>query len=289
MPEVFLDKAILSDWLDSILTYLSDHYELLIIFAAVVFIIALSIWTIYERLEIRGWKAFIPIYRHYVIFRAVGIHPAVSFLMLIPLLNIPIFVFFLIYLLRAYNRSYFFLIGLAMLPVIFICVLAFGEGNTEHYQPHAQYADDSPSSAGDHYSIKKEAQIKEPPIKEEKHNDGIIHITDLSETEQIPINTRLRKKRRGVIDFVRIPARRARSLRPPTTESIVSKQDSAETHPKPPSGNKQKLLSNKRKRGAMEFTSVPKNRKLPEIKKKEPEKKLVSYGISIDMVKHKPK
>ena len=143
MLYIKIDEYILTDILESIALYISDHYEILIVAGSLLFISLLSVWIIYERLGISGWKSLIPIYRHCVIFKAVGLSPWLGIIMVLPVLNVPVYICFLIYLLRSFSRNYFFSIGLLLLPPLFLPILAFGDGHAIHCNKRASYQEEN--------------------------------------------------------------------------------------------------------------------------------------------------
>ncbi|MBR3318886.1 hypothetical protein IKG06_00035 [Candidatus Saccharibacteria bacterium] len=116
------------DVLETIILYLSDHYELLLVIAAVIFILVLSLSVILERLQKSSWIALVPIYRFVVIFKAIGIKSWCVFLMLIPGVNIFMRVYFYIVLVKKFRRNYGFVPLLVILPLLFLPIVAFGEG-----------------------------------------------------------------------------------------------------------------------------------------------------------------
>ncbi|MBR5389082.1 hypothetical protein IK146_00750 [Candidatus Saccharibacteria bacterium] len=117
-----------SDFVEVIFLYLSEHYELLLIAAAIIFIMVLSLWVILERLRKKGWVALIPLYRFVVLFKAIGLRTWCAVLMLIPGVNISMRIVFYIALAKRFNRNYFFVPLLVILPLVFLPIVAFGEG-----------------------------------------------------------------------------------------------------------------------------------------------------------------
>ena len=116
------------DWLESVFLYIGEHYELIVTIVAVLFIFVLSLSAILERLQKKGWVALVPIYRFVVIFKAIGISPACVLLMLIPGVNLIMRVIFYVKLARKFNRNYGFVPFLVLLPLIFLPIVAFGDG-----------------------------------------------------------------------------------------------------------------------------------------------------------------
>ena len=120
------------DLLDTVLLFLKEHYELALIAFALIFIFLISLSTILERLRRKSWVAFIPIYRFVVLFKALKINPWCVILMLTPGVNLIMRVVFYVVLVKKFNRGYFFVALLTILPIIFLPVLAFGDGRHIH-------------------------------------------------------------------------------------------------------------------------------------------------------------
>lgn len=110
-------------------TVIHERYELLLIAAAIVFIMVVCLSTILERLHERGIVALVPIYRFTVLFSRVGLSPALSLLMLIPGVNIIMRVVFYIFLARKFDRSYVWVPFLVLVPIAALPIVAFGEGH----------------------------------------------------------------------------------------------------------------------------------------------------------------
>lgn len=182
MLYIKIDEYILTDILESIALYISDHYEILIIAGSLLFISLLSVWIIYERLGISGWKSLIPVYRHCAIFKAVGLNSWMGIFMVLPILNVPVYICFLIYLLRTFSRNYFFSIGLIILPPLFLPILAFGNGHAIHSNKRASYHEED--------IIPEEV---EPPVI--NPNAAIEeNLTQLVVTSQRPLSDPIRPK-----------------------------------------------------------------------------------------------
>ena len=135
------NRELIFDALESVELYIWDSREIQLIIISLLFIIVLSFWTLYERLEIRGWKSLIPIYRWVVLFKALGMKPWLSVFLLIPGINLIMIIALYINMARVFKRSYFMVPGLFICPLLFIPVVAFGNGKCDHYQPHARYVD----------------------------------------------------------------------------------------------------------------------------------------------------
>ncbi len=297
---VFIKQTLLKT-IDSIDAYLGDHTEIVLTLCALLLIIAVCRWVIFARLGVKGWKSLIPIYSGFVIFRAVGMRPFLSFFLLIPLTNIPIFIAFIFRLLKVYKRSYFFIIGLLLLPLVFICILAFGEGHTDHSKQRHAKLSDTPSEEQKPKLTKKQLraqakQTKRAKLSERKRQKKL--------QKQLKHQKLTSKRAPGFEPKVTLPvtpepepivARPFRDIvaqpkpsRPPQRKKKAMDFVAVPKHPRRPEIAPKPVQSQPRgNKGVMEFKSVPKNYRKP-IESTE-EKKLVSTGVSIDMVKHNPK
>ena len=296
-----VNKDVLVDVFETISLFLEEHYEIYIVVISIVFIWLLCKWTIYDRIGEKGWKSLIPIYRHAVIFRAVGIRPILSLLLFVPLINIPVFIYFLIKLLNAYNRTYFFLIGLILLPPVFLCILAFGNGKTIHYQPHARYSDEPApvpevplvqptviENTKTQETKKRELELRKrvaPTVQQpRKAETGIRRNTINQKVSSSPQNTTKSKASIRLVIHgdnedkapLKIDRKRIKH-RPKPTSARISKA------PRQNIAGRQAVQSRRNNR-LIDFAPVPQENN-PLLNR--PEKKLISYGISIDMVKHK--
>ena len=135
------NRELIFNALESVELYIKESPEIQLVIASLLFIIIVSLWTLYERLEINGWKSLIPVYRWVVLFKALGMKPWLSLFMLIPGINIIMIVVVYINIARVFKRSYFIVPFLFICPLIFIPIVAFGNGKCDHYQPHARYVD----------------------------------------------------------------------------------------------------------------------------------------------------
>jgi len=98
---------------------------LLVLF--LIIILFVSLWKIFEKAGVEGWKAIIPFYNTWVLAEIVGQPGWVGLLMYVPYLGVLV-AFYIYYLLaKAFGKSVLFAIGLLFLGVIFFPILAFGD------------------------------------------------------------------------------------------------------------------------------------------------------------------
>jgi len=83
-------------------------------------------WMIFQKAGEDGWKAIIPIWNILVLLRVVGREWWWIILMLIPIVNIVIWVIVSLDLAKSFGRGTGFGIGLFILSPIFALILGFG-------------------------------------------------------------------------------------------------------------------------------------------------------------------
>lgn len=136
-------RALIQDVWSSAELYVFDSREIRVIIGSVLLISLVSTWTIYRRLGIQGWKCLIPIYRWVVLFRGIGINAWLAILMLIPGVNLIMRLVVYFYMARTFRRSYAIVLGLVLLPLIYVPVVAFGNGKCQHFRKaRSIYVDD---------------------------------------------------------------------------------------------------------------------------------------------------
>ena len=97
----------------------------IIVLAVVVLSIA-GLWMMFQKAGEAGWKSIIPIWNTLVILKMVGREWWWIILMLIPIVNIVIWIIVSLDLAKSFGRGTGFGIGLAFLGFIFAPILGFG-------------------------------------------------------------------------------------------------------------------------------------------------------------------
>ena len=97
-----------------------------IVFSLVVFVLSIvAYWRIFEKAGEAGWKSLIPIYDVYILFKIAWGKGWMFLLLLIPVVNIVIYIMMLYKLNKAFDKGVGFFILLLLLPNIGYLILAF--------------------------------------------------------------------------------------------------------------------------------------------------------------------
>jgi len=96
-------------------------------YIAVIVLMLVSTWKVYVKAGKPGWACLIPVYNTLVLLEIVGKPWWYLLLMLIPVVNIVIWIMISLDLARAFGKGSGFGIGLVFLPIIFYPILAFGD------------------------------------------------------------------------------------------------------------------------------------------------------------------
>jgi len=96
-------------------------------YLAIIVVMIIAEWKIYEKGGQPGWAVFIPFYNIYVLLKMVGRPGWWLLLMFIPLVNLIIGIIVLNDLSKSFGQGVGFTLGLIFLSPIFILILAFGE------------------------------------------------------------------------------------------------------------------------------------------------------------------
>ncbi len=92
-------------------------------------IVVISHWRVFAKAGEPGWAAFIPLYNFMVLGRVGGEPDWFGLLMLIPVVNLFIYMVLMMKLAARFGRTALFGIGLLFLPMIFYPILAFGSAS----------------------------------------------------------------------------------------------------------------------------------------------------------------
>jgi len=94
---------------------------------AIIILVIVSLWKIYEKAGKPGWASIVPIYNTIVLLDIVGKPWWWIFLFMIPIVNIVFAIWMINLLSKSFGKDVGFTIGLILLPVIFYPILAFGD------------------------------------------------------------------------------------------------------------------------------------------------------------------
>ena len=98
-----------------------------IIILLLIVLVYAGLWKVFEKAGVEGWKAIIPFYNLWVLAEIVGKPGWFGLLVFLPYVGI-IFLFYIFYLLaKSFGKGVLFAIGLALLGIIFIPILGFGD------------------------------------------------------------------------------------------------------------------------------------------------------------------
>ena len=98
-----------------------------IVYLAVIVLIVAAMWKIFVKAGKPGWAAIIPIYNLIVLLEIAGRPLWWFLLMLIPLVNLVMFIIVAVDVARKFGKGVGFAIGMLILPFIFYPMLAWGD------------------------------------------------------------------------------------------------------------------------------------------------------------------
>jgi hypothetical protein len=97
-----------------------------LVYIAIIVAVIAGWWMIFTKAGEAGWKSIIPIYNFIIILKIVGREPWWVILMLIPIVNLIIWIIVAMDLAKSFGRGTGFAIGLIFLAPIFALILGFG-------------------------------------------------------------------------------------------------------------------------------------------------------------------
>jgi hypothetical protein len=98
-----------------------------LVWLAVVVLILVSLWKIFEKAGKPGWAGIVPIYNIIVLLEIVGRPLWWIVLMLVPCVSIVVGIILCIDLAKSFGKDVAYGIGLALLGFVFFPMLAFGD------------------------------------------------------------------------------------------------------------------------------------------------------------------
>ena len=97
-----------------------------IVYLAVIVLLVAAMWKIFVKAGKPGWAAIVPIYNLIVLLEIAGRPLWWFLLMLIPLVNLVMFIIVAVDVARKFGKGIGFAIGMLILPFIFYPMLAWG-------------------------------------------------------------------------------------------------------------------------------------------------------------------
>jgi uncharacterized protein DUF5684 len=104
-----------------------EEVEMVIVMIAIVVLIIAGFWKMFEKAGAKGWMAIIPILNLYVLVKMAGKEGWWILLMLIPIVNFVVLFIVYIEIAHRFDRSTGFGVGMALLGVIFVPMIGFGD------------------------------------------------------------------------------------------------------------------------------------------------------------------
>ena len=98
-----------------------------IIYLAILVLMIAALWKIFTKAKKPGWAAIIPIYNIIVLLEIIGRPLWWFILLLIPIVNIIIFIIVLHGLSKSFGQGVGYTLGLLFLGIIFFPLLGFGD------------------------------------------------------------------------------------------------------------------------------------------------------------------
>jgi uncharacterized membrane protein YoaK (UPF0700 family) len=86
-----------------------------------------ALWKVFTKAGEPGWAAIVPIYNFFVMLKIAGKPAWWIVLMFIPIANFIVLILVAMSIAKNFNKSGGFGIGLALLPIVFYPLLAFGD------------------------------------------------------------------------------------------------------------------------------------------------------------------
>lgn len=92
---------------------------------AIVVVVIVATWKIYVKAGEEGWKAIIPFYNVYIMYKMFWGNGWIFLLTLIPIVNVVVQIMLLHKMSKAFGHGVGFTLGLIFLPYIFFMILGF--------------------------------------------------------------------------------------------------------------------------------------------------------------------
>ncbi len=96
------------------------------VYVAIIVVMIVGMWKLYEKAGKPGWASIIPIYNLYVLLKIVGRPGWWLLLFIIPIVNLVVWIMVSLDLATVFGKGSGFGLGLILLPGIFHLILGFG-------------------------------------------------------------------------------------------------------------------------------------------------------------------
>jgi hypothetical protein len=97
-----------------------------IIYAFIFIFEIAALWTLFDKAGFPGWAAIVPFYNLYIFCKVADKSGWWVLLLFVPFISIVFWVLIYIAIAQNFNKGIGFMIGLILLPFIFVPILAFG-------------------------------------------------------------------------------------------------------------------------------------------------------------------
>jgi hypothetical protein len=107
----------------------------MVVWLALVVLMIAGLWKIFTKAGQPGWAAIVPVYNLYILTKIVGRPWWWLLLMLIPFISIIFAIILYVDLGKSFKKGIGFVIGLILLPFVFVPILGFG--SAQYHGPSA--------------------------------------------------------------------------------------------------------------------------------------------------------
>ena len=94
---------------------------------AIVILMAVSMWKVFEKTGQKGWKSIIPVYNYIIMLRIIKKPEWLVFFIFVPIASLVLAFIVFYNMAKAFGKETGFAFGMVFLPFIFFPILAFGE------------------------------------------------------------------------------------------------------------------------------------------------------------------
>jgi hypothetical protein len=113
---------------------------LIVVYLAIIVLIIAGFWRVFTKAGEAGWKSIIPIWNILVLLRIAGRPLWWIILVIIPLVNIVVWLIVMLDVARNFGKGSGFGVGLWLLSFIFFPILGFGSATYQGERPEAAAA-----------------------------------------------------------------------------------------------------------------------------------------------------